>query len=115
MTDAYRYHEGSLVPCPDYGPIYRQPSLPPVRLAMPPSYTRRERRLLARAGGRRKARRVSRWKPEAARPLPIDFATLVGHQLERDAERVLLYLPEGEALTGQHAGDLDRTIRKGRR
>lgn len=112
---AFRYVDGVLVPCENYGNNARFWSAVPPPINALDRWARHERRRLARAAsgpGRRRARRVSVWKP--VRPIDEQIETLTGHRLgDRHGREALLYLPAGESLTAQHLADVTRAYRAG--
>ncbi len=101
---AFEIHEGAVRRCEDSGHVRRivLPS-PPLLSACDPR-SKKERRRWARMGktGRRGARRIA--EPRLV-PLfaALQYRTEVAHLLWiRMRGRVLLYLPEGEAVTQEH-------------
>lgn len=103
---AFEIHDGAVRRCEDSGRVRRivLPS-PPLLSACNPR-SKKERRRWARCGLKGQSRRGARRIAEP-RPVPL-FAALqcrteVAHLLWiRMRGRVLLYLPEGEAVTQEH-------------
>ena len=100
-------------PCEDFGPMRRRIVSDSRPLVFPTPLSRRERRRRARAHtrGRRGARRVSPLAPLSPIRLTGAFVTDVAHHLSDGTTHVLLYLPEGIAVSDAHLRAVDRAIR----
>ena len=103
---AFEIHEGCVRRCDDSGRVRRValPSLPLPRVFNVP-HSKNARRRWARVGknGRRGARRVAAPSPQSLRMPTLDLRVEVAHLLSgHRIGAVLLYLPEGEAVTQAH-------------
>lgn len=111
---AFRYINGTLARCLDYGPVMRVAlPRPPIPLTAPAPPTRRERRRLARRGSGRRRQNARTIHPCAVPMIDaaMETAVLLAHPLRWPAYgEALLYLPEREAVEARHLRDVERAV-----